>query len=330
MEKLKHVLCLDSGHAEAKQLLAKIEGYYPPKTQTNSLGTTLVEIRPGRFLMGSPLAESGRGPGELIHAVRITKEFWLGAHEVTRAWFAKFVEATSYRTDAEKQVGTPQPGATVPQVTDTPQPGAAVPQSNEAAQSGTVMLRSWRSPGFEQQDNHPVVCVSYNDALAFCHWLSETEGKKYRLPTEAEWEFACRADGWSPWHWGETADEGKDSCNVAGSEARGLLGDSAAFTFDDGAVYTNRVGAYRASKWGLFDMTGNVREWCLDYGGAYPALLAEDPRGPERGIARVIRGGSWRSSPAACRAAARQQNRANFYADDLGFRVVLEAPDSGE
>lgn len=111
IEKLKHVLCLDAEHAEAKKLLAKIESYYPPKTQTNSLGMTLVEIRAGRFLMGSPLAESGRGPGELIHAVRITKEFWLAAHEVTRDQFAKFVEATGYRTERDKaeESAAPQP-----------------------------------------------------------------------------------------------------------------------------------------------------------------------------------------------------------------------------
>jgi sulfatase modifying factor 1 len=319
IEKLKHVLCLDSEHAEAKQLLAKIEGYYPPKTQTNSLSMTLVEIRPGRFLMGSPLAESGRGPGELIHAVRITKEFWLGAQEVTRGQFAKFVEATGYRTDAEREASDEPKAATE---VATPQPGAAVPQDGSAP--AFAVRPTWRSPGFEQQDDHPAVHLSWKDAQAFCRWLSETEGKKYRLPTEAEWEYACRADGWTAWPWSDAADVGNGWCNVAGSEARGTLGEAAAFPFDDGAVQTNRVGAYRASKWGLFDMTGNVREWCHDYGGAYPALLVEDPRGPERGIARIIRGGSWRSSPAACRAAAREQNREVFSSDDLGFRIVME------
>ncbi len=299
---LKHILRIEPEDAEAKQLLAKIEGYYPPKTQTNSLGMTLVEVRPGRFLMGSPLAESGRGPGELIHAVRITKEFCLGAHEVSRGQFAKFVEATGYRTDAEKDAEkkAAQPGAVVPR--ETAQQAAAVPQVS--ATTETVMLRDWRNPGFEQGDQHPVVLVSYDDAQAFCRWLSETEGKTYRLPTEAEWEFACRADGCGPWPWGETAEGGQGWCNAAGSEARQVASEAAAFPFDDGAAYTNRVGTYRASKWGLLDMMGNVREWCLDYGGAYPALLVENPRGPERGIARVIRGGSWRSSPAACRAAA--------------------------
>lgn len=129
--------------------------------------------------------------------------------------------------------------------------------------------------------------------------MSGTEGKAHRLPTEAEWEFACRADRWTPWPWGDAADAGQGWYNVAGSEARGELGEAAAFGFGDGAIHTNRVGAYRASKWGLFDMTGNAREWCHDNGGAYPALLVENPRGPEGGIARIIRGGSWRSSPAA-------------------------------
>ena len=131
-------------------------------------------IPPGSFLMGSPAEEEGRDDNEVQHRVTLTKGFYLGVHEVTRGQFAQFVKATGYRTQAEREGG-----------------------ANVWTGSGWKMdpKANWMTPGFEQTDDHPVVCISWNDAVAFADWLSaqDREGRRYRLPTEAEWEYACRA-----------------------------------------------------------------------------------------------------------------------------------------
>src|SRR5262249_18643255 len=141
---------------------------------TNSLGMRLVRIPAGTFLMGSPAAEQGRSPHEgPQHKVSIRKPFYLGIHEVTVAQFRAFVEDTGYRTDPEKSGRGAQ---TLVGGSWKPVPGC-----------------NWRKPGWPQEDGYPVVAVSWNDALSFCMWLSKREGVVYRLPTEAEWEYACRA-----------------------------------------------------------------------------------------------------------------------------------------
>src|SRR5262249_23869893 len=147
-------------------------------TVTNSLGMKLVLIPAGEFSMGSPGTDPDARPNEMpIHRVTIAGSFYLGAHEVTVGQFRAFVEATGYRTEAE----TDGAGGSVPH------PGRKGvendPQSN------------WLRPGHPvvQVDDEPVVQVSWNDATRFCQWLSEKEGRPYRLPTEAEWEYACRA-----------------------------------------------------------------------------------------------------------------------------------------
>ena len=159
----------------------------------NSIGMKLTLVPSGEFMMGS--GESAEetaaffnktyGEGLLKadffqehpqHRVRITKPFYLGTYHVTRGQFRQFVADTSYKTDAEKAEN----------------PGAYVWDPDRKVFSLDEKY-SWRNAGFEQTDEHPVVCVSWNDAAAFCQWLSKKEGKAYRLPTEAEWEYACRA-----------------------------------------------------------------------------------------------------------------------------------------
>jgi hypothetical protein len=132
-----------------------------------------VRIEPGEFMMGSPAGEKDRDDDEgPQHKVRITKAYYLGMHEVTRGQFAAFVQDAGYRTDAEKE-------------------GWSYAWDGNAW--GQVNGASWKAPGFEQKDDHPEVCVSWNDAVAFCAWLSRKTGTTVRLPTEAEWEYACRA-----------------------------------------------------------------------------------------------------------------------------------------
>jgi len=152
----------------------------PPKQMTNSIGMKLVLIPAGEFLMGSPDSDKDANDGEKPqHSVRITRPFYLGATEVTVGQFRRVVESAGYRTESEKDVlGGP---------------------GWDAAKGERVIDRkyTWRNAGFFQTGEHPVVNVSWNDALAFCDMLSVMEGLKredgYRLPTEAEWEYACRA-----------------------------------------------------------------------------------------------------------------------------------------
>lgn len=293
---LEHLLHLVPDHAEARQLRDKIEAYSPRQTVVDKLGIKLVELRPGRFLMGSPLDETGRDATENQHPVRLTKTVFMASQEVTRGQFANFVKATAYVTDAERESQTPQPTA-----------------------------RSWKQPGFDQDDSHPAVFVSWNDATAFCQWISKQEGKDYRLPTEAEFEYACRAGTVTAYGWGEVPEQGVKWANVGDAAAAQLLKIPGLFQFNDAAVQTSSAGKYRANSWGLFDLTGNVREWCGDYSGAYPTLISDDPIGASSGLNRIIRGGSWRSPPKRCRSAARDRAMPETFADDLGFRVVRYA-----
>ena len=136
----------------------------------------LVLIPAGEFLMGSPDSDKDAEDDEKPqHRVRITRPFYLGAHEVTRGQFRRFVDETGYRTEAEKN--------------DAGGLGYDA-QSKKLKQDRKF---NWLNPGFEQTDEHPVVNVSWNDSVAFAEWLSRKEGRTYRLPTEAEWEYACRA-----------------------------------------------------------------------------------------------------------------------------------------
>src|SRR5262249_21996532 len=157
-----------------------VGGDAQPNQVTNRVGMRLVLIPAGRFLMGSPPNEEGRdnknndeGP---VREVTISRPFYLGACEVTVGEFRAFVLAEGYQTDAER----------------TGEGGYGYNEQSERVE-GPAPRFTWRNVGWEQSDRHPVVNVTYNDALAFCRWLGQQEGKRYRLPTEAEWEYACRA-----------------------------------------------------------------------------------------------------------------------------------------
>ncbi len=157
-----------------------------------------------------------------------------------------------------------------------------------------------RFPG----DDRPVEMVSWKDATEFCRRLSEKEGKRYRLPTEAEWEYACRAGG--------RRERGEDL-------------DSAAWYAANSGAETHAAGAKRANRWGLHDMLGNVAEWCGDSYGPYAdAAVVQDPTGAVEGMHRVVRGGSWMHFVPACRPAARTDVPEAYQLPHVGFRVVEE------
>ncbi|MBM4036081.1 MAG: formylglycine-generating enzyme family protein [Planctomycetes bacterium] len=304
-------------------------GEQAPKERVVDLGggvkMALVLIPPSTFTMGSTEAEvkavlakwpeakeewfKGEKPA---HKVTLSKAFWMGKHEVTVGQFRRFVDATGYKTDAEK--GTGFKGALV-------------------LAEGKVKLAedaSWRNPHFKQTDEHPVVCASWHDARAFADWLNVTDkakpaGASYRLPTEAEWEYACRAGTTTWYQWGGDPDKGKGWCNAGDLTAKKTFEEATVFNWDDGFVYTAPVGSFKANAFGLQDMQGNVWEWCQDWYGDYKEGDQEDPTGPESGGRRVLRGGSWGDNPRDCRSAYRGRDGPENSAGAVGFRVVCSA-----
>ena len=237
----------------------------------NSIGMELIEIPAGKFTMGSPAGEKGRQPSEEQFAVTLTKPFALGKTEVTQGQW--------------KQVMGTEP---------------------------------WEGQDYVQAHKDcPATFVSFFDAVEFCETLTVLERKagrlkdaeEYRLPTEAEWEYACRAGTTTAFSFGADAKQ---------------LGDYAWFkgnALDAGEQYAHKVGLKKPNPWGLYDMHGNVWEWCSDwYGDKLPG--GADPFCPEGGSLRVDRGGGWMGIPVLCRSAFRFSDDPLYRSGDLGFRVA--------
>jgi len=276
---------------------------------------TLVLIPAGEFMMGSAMSAQEidkRWPGgrpdnytdeQPRHRVRITRPFYLGKCEVTRGQFAAFVKETRYRTDAEKT-------------------GEAFGLKNGRADLWEGI--SWRNPGFAQSDDHPVVSVSWNDAKAFCDWISRKSGKTLSLPTEAQSEYACRAGSDGIWPWGDKAEDARGKANVAGEV------EEVDWTYKfkgvrDGHTYTAAVASFGPNAFGLHETIGNVFEWCSDRYGQfyYKKSPLSDPTGPADGLARVLRGGCFLGDPRICRASYRFREDPTCSAPYSGFRVSM-------
>ncbi|MBS0209788.1 MAG: formylglycine-generating enzyme family protein [Planctomycetes bacterium] len=293
---------------------------------TNSLGIRLVRIAAGEFQMGSgePLerlasAFPGYEPERIAglvdeypaHGVTISRPFWLGAFQVTIAQFARFVAATGYRTQAEHD-GTGGWGYN---------PGLGDFE-------GRRFEFTWRNPGFRQETNHPVVNVTWHDAAAFCLWLSSVEEQHYRLPTEAEWEYACRAGSGTRYHCGDDPESLVSAANLFDASSGRVLPawQRYALRANDGHPFTAPVGSFAANDFGVHDMHGNVWEWCGDWYAAdyYAGSPASDPAGPPRGELRVRRGGAWHSWALYARSSFRNYNTPSSRYVNLGFRVVCD------
>jgi formylglycine-generating enzyme required for sulfatase activity len=284
-------------------------GPKPGHEITNTLGMKLVYVPSGTFIMGSPETEAGREKEETQHEVELTKGFYLGAHEVTIGQFKEFVKATRHQTDAEKDgKGSWGPDETGKFVMDA--------------------KFTWKNPGFEQTDDHPVVNVSWNDAKAFCKWLSEKEMKTYRLPTEAEWEYACRAGTKTAFVHGADPEGLSAVGNVADATARANFpGWTLGIKAKDGHPFTAPVGQFQKNAFGFHDMHGNVWEWCEDWYDpkGYTTDKLKDPTGSLTGSARVQRGGGWSSASCRARSASRVGRGPSAYRGTyLGFRIVLQ------
>ena len=196
------------------------------------------------------------------------------------------------------------------------------PVTNDQYEQFDPMRKTRRLGRPSTVGNHPVTSVSSLDAMKFCRWLSQREGRRYRLPTEAEWEYAAKgADGRS-FPWGETTGKGT-LANFADRNTRFAWSDP---MIDDGWAETSPVGNYPlgASPFGAEDMAGNVWEWCLDYFEPYRGQERVNPRGPAHGAQRVYRGGSWKSRFASLKTTTRGFNQPAYASNDVGFRIVCE------
>ena len=301
------------------------------KQITNSIGMKLTLVPSGEFEMGS--GESAEETRDFIknfygkdftldsfddehpqHRVRITKPFYLGTYHVTRGQFRQFVIDTSYKTDAEK-------GG---------KPGAFGWDPDKRA-FGFNEKYSWRNAGFEQTDEHPVVNVSWNDAVEFCKWLSKKDNKTYRLPTEAEWEYACRAGTTTRYSNGDDPETLARVANVIDATFHKEFPDYEKAIYprntinaNDGYVFTSPVGQFKPNAFGLYDMHGNAQQWCADWYGDdyYGKSPVNDPRGPSRGENRVFRGGAWCRMPYYSRSAARLGFTPDYRFNYVGFRVA--------
>jgi sulfatase modifying factor 1 len=278
----------------------------------NEVTLKLVQIPAGKFLMGSPETEKGRFEDEVQHEVTISKAFYMGVTHVKVDQFAAFVKESGYKTDAEKA-------------------GWAI---GFEVEDGKRFLKamdglSWRNPGFDQKGDHPVVQVSWNDASAFCNWLWKKSGKTVVLPTEAQWEYACRAGTKTAYPWGDNPDDGKGWANCADQsfkkkELPNAPDERAFFSWNDGFVFTSPVGSFKGNAFGLYDMNGNAGQWCQDRYGEYEKGAApRDPTGAKEGDLRVLRGGTWGVKPAHCRSANRSRNDPGSRIGSCGFRVVV-------
>jgi formylglycine-generating enzyme required for sulfatase activity len=183
---------------------------------------------------------------------------------------------------------------------------------------------NWLSAGFDQTDDHPVVNVSWNDAQAFIGWLSQKEGTTYRLPTEAEWEYSCRAGTTTRYSFGDDPEGLAAVGNIADGTAREKYPKWAGINARDGYVYTSPVGRFRPNKWGLYDMHGNVWEWCSDSfaDDYYKQSPVDDPQGATQASYRVVRGGSWDCGAQDARSACRYRYGPGNRDSSLGFRLA--------
>lgn len=276
--------------------------------KSKSTGLQLVPIEPGTFRMGSPVGEPNRRPDEAQHLVRITRPFILGAYEVTQDQYQQVMKAN--------------------------------PSWFSSTGRGKGHFLGQGSGRF------PVDSVTWFDAVEFCNRLSRLDGydpyyhvtdierdgetirrarvkvaggNGYRLPTEAEWEYACRSESTTAFHFGRDTYQGALNCKPLLTSS----GYASVLKWPD-LARTSAVGTYKPNVWGLYDMHGNVGEWCNDWYDRdyYAASPANDPPGPDTGTHRVVRGGSWLVTEGSCRSASRffhPPDESNYI---TGFRVA--------
>ena len=278
-------------NAGEKQLMEQNSGVSVADTSANFLGVEWVWVEGGAFKMGCTSEQSNCYDNEKpVHEVYVDG-FYMSRYEVTVAQFAQFVKETGYKTDAEKE------------------------GYSWVLEKGKWNVKNginWRYNARneirpESEYNHPVIHVSWNDASAFCSWFSEKTGTAVRLPTEAEWEYAARG--------------GRKSRGF--KFAGGNNADSVAWYWYNSNGNTHPVGQKQPNELGLYDMSGNVYEWCLDWydDSYYGKSVRKNPMGPSSGLFRVLRGGGWSSGANELRVSIRTLGRVVTTNCSYGFRL---------
>jgi formylglycine-generating enzyme required for sulfatase activity len=299
----------------AQQPLSDIEGATPGTVFRDCAACPEMVVIPlGTITIGSPDSEHGRDPDEQPQRrVTIPSAFAVARFELTRGQFSAFISDSGYASEG----------------------GGNCWYWNEQERNAKNddPRRNWRDVGFAQENNHPVVCVSWRDAKAYTAWLSSRTGRQYRLLTEAEWEYGARAGSATPRFWGADPNDACYYANVGDlAFTRSLLSRQsgpkvsaiAYHQCDDGYAYTAPVGRFRSNGFGLYDMMGNVLEWVED---CWNDSYDDAPSGGSAWLTgdcrrRVARGGGWSDIPNFVRSANRDGKAAGLRMLNLGFRVA--------
>ncbi len=293
-------------------MLVGVVGVFGQSMPSGGVSEGMVLIHAGTFLMGNPGSEVERERDETQHEVTISRDFCMSQYEVTVGEFRWFVTVSGYQTEAETSGG-----------------GYVWTEDGGWEEQADA---NWKNPYISQGDDHPVVLVSWNDAVAYCNWLSKEEGltlayringnevtwnreaNGYRLPTEAEWEYACRAGTTTPFSTGTNI-----TTNQANYNGNDPYNGNAEGTYRQ---KTTAAGSFSPNAWGLYDMHGNVWEWCWDWYDDYSENSQTDPEGATSGSYRVNRGGSWYNLGQYVHSAYRGNNTPSGRNHFIGFRLV--------
>jgi formylglycine-generating enzyme required for sulfatase activity len=264
-----------------------------PEMQPIPRGTVTIGSSPDTIDRGS-----GEGPRR---AVRIDYDLAVAKLELTRAQWQEFADATGYATPKGCQFYD--------------------------GRYGYVMEHDWRSPGFAQRVNHPVVCVSLRDAEAYVAWLNRRTGRAYRLPSSVEFEYFNRAGSDAPWFWGNSSTAACEHANVGDNGIKASYPKQGVHNCNDDFLYTAPVGSFKPNAFGLHDTVGNVFEWTTDcFHAGFDGAPTDGSSWLEANggdcAQRTPRGGSWVSGPNWTRAAAQSRDPIDYRSFLLGFRVV--------
>lgn len=276
----------------------------------------LVLISAGQFEMGA--IKEDRDATDIERPAfnaRVSRDFFLGIHEVTFIQFRRFVSATGHKTDGEKSAT------------------GCFGYDKATRRFVSATRYSWRDSGFPHTDEHPVANVSWNDAVAYCRWLSDRDEQYvFRLPTEAEWEYAYRADTHTVYAFGKAPRSLVLKENIGDKSLSPLL-DPAGSTekrlidrhadWNDRFPFTSPVGSFKPNAWGLYDMGGNVNEWCEDYFDR-DQYVRGSSQPPATGTTRVFRGGSFIWGAHHSRCSAREHKPATDSWCHMGFRLAAD------
>ncbi len=293
-----------------------------PMEYTNSIGMRLTLVHSGEFKMGNKYSKEFLNKLGLAipsdysldeeqpdHFVTIKNPFYCGTYEVTISQFEEFVNSTGFKTFTEKS-------------------GLGGYGVNEDLIFVQDTRFNWKYTGFVNHGFHPVVNVTWYDAVEFCSWLSLKEGRRYRLPTEAEWEYACKAGSDSVFQNGDLPDSLVTIGNIGDLTAKMRFAHWKTVSNHDLYVFSAPIGSFQPNMWGFYDMVGNVSEWVNDnYSSNYYNISPLiDPQGADQDEFRVRRGGGWFSPSRNCRSTFRDKFRPSDCGIAVGFRVVLETP----